>query len=433
MTLRARRKAFTIVELLVVIAIITILAALLLPAIARAREAARNTACKNNLRQIGVGLHLFADKDPRERLCTGAHDFRRDGCMDTFGWAADIVNINAGNTNEMNCPSNPLAGSEKLNDLLGKDTTDAKDGAPVARLSAGICGKPDWSGVQGGAGTNTFADTEKATELRARLVARYFMDQGYNSNYAASWFLARSALKFSVDDSTTPVTLLFTTITGKQGAKGLSTTQGPLTRKLIETGPVVSSNIPLLGDAAPGDVDEAILALRLAYEPTLADGVTPDPFAQNNDESRDFIQEGSLLGEAMNDGPAYWNNSSSDIDLINAGERLNAQIACEAQGNCPVPVVGSPSYMRQDTRDWYAVHGGGRKASVNILMADGSVKEFSDTNNDKFLNPGFPVPNNLSEGQYSTIGYRDSTVELPKSQIFSGVFLLNLQKQSAFE
>ncbi len=66
-------------------------------------------------------------------------------------------------------------------------------------------------------------------------------------------------------------------------------------------------------------------------------------------------------------------------------------------------------------------------------MADGSVKLFQDTNNDKFLNPGFPVPNNLTEQEYSVIGYRDSEVELPPTEIFSGVFLINLQKRSAFE
>ena len=61
----ARHWAFTLIELLVVIAIIAILAAMLLPALARAKQAAQMTRCRNNLHQIGIGLHLYVD-DNRE-------------------------------------------------------------------------------------------------------------------------------------------------------------------------------------------------------------------------------------------------------------------------------------------------------------------------------------------------------------------------------
>jgi len=87
-----RRVGFTLVELLVVIAIIGVLVALLLPAVQAAREAARRTQCLNNIRQLGIAMHLYHDAHDQFPMNVN-YVYRKDGPRAIRDFASHLVNM----------------------------------------------------------------------------------------------------------------------------------------------------------------------------------------------------------------------------------------------------------------------------------------------------------------------------------------------------
>jgi Tfp pilus assembly protein PilE len=78
---RGRANGFTLIDLAVTIGVLAVIIALLLPAVQRARESARRLQCKNNLRQLGVGLHLYHD----------AHRTFPAGSLNGWSWIAQML------------------------------------------------------------------------------------------------------------------------------------------------------------------------------------------------------------------------------------------------------------------------------------------------------------------------------------------------------
>ena len=150
-----KRRGFTLVELLVVIAIIGVLIGLLLPAIQSAREAARRSSCSNNLKQMGLGFHVYADGNARNgdnffpTISTGGSANPNNG----FSWLSQIlrgmeeVNLLKQISGTTNATKPQQGGLIPATAGFGNATLLATGTAPSStRLTFALC--PSFQGIQ---------------------------------------------------------------------------------------------------------------------------------------------------------------------------------------------------------------------------------------------------------------------------------------------
>lgn len=362
------RVGFTLVELLVVISVVGILVALLLPALARARDFARLNTCRSNLRQLGLALHGHADR--HGRFCSGAFDWRRDGCVEEVGWVADLVHTGT-LPGELLCPASPYQLSVAYHDLLTMDP--AAQGACVDHL-----GTPPGTYPDGSPRINAcrqIAALAPGSEQRRGKVEELLFRKGYNTNYVASWFLVRGDVRTDSSGN------LRSTAACPAGLKERVSTAGYLAAARVGSGTVPSNHIPFLACANQADLPEGALQQQVGPHGVgtrLAEGMTTGPVLRTSLKAPSFPQGTPY------EGPVGWWSVWNNQTL-------------------------------QDYRKFGPVHGSGSSGTCNILFADGSVRGYIDANGDGYLNNGFDPALYGGTG----LGYADNTVELPQHEVYS--------------